>query len=62
MAPLKFRKKPVVIEAVQFDGGNSEEIRAFTLGRFDLVDPEDRTDDPECVAQVLDDLHSTWVG
>jgi len=28
----KYRKKPVVIEALQFDGTNSEEIELFTNG------------------------------
>lgn len=27
---MKYRKKPVVIEAVQYDGHNKDEIRAFT--------------------------------
>ena len=27
---MKFRKKPVVIHAIQFDGNNSEEIEEFT--------------------------------
>ena len=26
---MKYRKKPVVIEAIQFDGYNSEEIKTF---------------------------------
>lgn len=29
----KFRKKPVIIEAVQFVGNNALEIHAFTLGQ-----------------------------
>lgn len=29
----KFRKKPVVIEAVQYDGGNALEIELFTNGQ-----------------------------
>ena len=28
----KFRKKPVIIEAVQFDGTNAKEIEEFTNG------------------------------
>lgn len=30
----KFRKKPVVIEAIQFDGSNHEEIIAFCKGNI----------------------------
>lgn len=29
----KYRKKPVVIEAVQFTGNNADEIAAFTKGK-----------------------------
>lgn len=59
----KYRKKPVVVEAVLFDGFNEAEIQAFTgPDKFAMVDVEDRYDDPECVGQVFDILHSTWVG
>ena len=59
----KFRTKPFEIEAIQFTGDNEAEIQALTgTDKFNLVDPEDRTDDPDVVAQVLDILHSTWVG
>lgn len=58
----KYRKKPVVIEAVQFAGDNARDLRNFTEGRFNTVDVEDRGDDPEIVAEVFDVLHSTWVG
>lgn len=58
----RFRKKPVVIEAVLFDGANHAEVSAFTEGNFCAVDPEDRGDDPEVTANVFDILHSTWVG
>lgn len=59
----KFRKKPVVVEAVQFDGLNEAEVQAFAgSDNFYMVDVEDRYDDPECVGTVYDKLHSTWVG
>lgn len=58
----KFRKKPVVVEAVRFDGENEAEIQAFTgPDKFYMVDLEDRYD-PECVGSVFNILHSTWVG
>jgi hypothetical protein len=57
-----FRKKPVEIQAIQFDGTNDDEIRAFAPSMFELIDEQDRSDDPEIVAQVWDRLHSTWVG
>lgn len=61
-APTKFRKKPVEIEAMQFDGGNWIAVEAFASGRFHEVLPEDRLDDPDITAEVWDALHSTWVG
>jgi hypothetical protein len=35
---LKFRKKPVVIEAVQWTGTNANDILAFTLGQASVRD------------------------
>lgn len=61
-AVRRFRKRPVEIEAVRFDGTNHNAISAFTDGWFWPVDPCDRGDDPDIVAQVYDKLHSTWVG
>lgn len=59
----KFRTKPFEIEAVQFDGENEAEVADFAgPENFHAVDPEDRTDDPDCIATVFDKLHSTWVG
>ena len=58
----RYRKIPVEIEAVRFDGTNVGEMLAFTDGRFMAVDVEDRGDDPEIVAAVFDVLHSTWIG
>lgn len=59
----KFRKKPVVVRAVRFDGTNEAEVQDLTGPQnFCMVDLEDRYDDPECVGSVYDKLHSTWVG
>lgn len=57
-----FRKLPIVVTAVEWTGDNADEVRAFAPGKFATVDPEDRTDDPDITAEILDDLHSTWVG
>lgn len=35
MAPTKYRKKPVVIEAIIFDGANAQECAEFTGERQD---------------------------
>lgn len=58
----KYRKKPVVIEAIQFTGSNHDEISEFAPGYFNEVHPDDRSDDPEVTAEIFDNLHSTWVG
>lgn len=58
----RFRKLPIVITAVRWTGDNADEVRAFASHKFDVVYPEDRTDDPDITAEILDDLHSTWVG
>lgn len=57
-----FRKRPVNIQAIRFTGDNVAELEGFTGGLFATVDPEDRNDDPEIVAEVFDVLHKTWVG
>ena len=59
-----YRKKPVVIEAVRWTGGNVDEIHELTgRGHFDVLGDQDRAncDDPEATATVFDKLHSTWV-
>ena len=59
---MRYRKKPVEVEAVQYTGGNAIELIIFTNNQFGYVVPEDRGDDPEVIAEVYDKLHSTWVG
>lgn len=64
MTTVQFRKKPVVIEAVQWTGDNEDELYAFTGAQnFAVIHPDDRpnSDDPEATASVFDVLHSTWV-
>lgn len=56
----RFRKKPVVVDAVQWTGDNEGELDAFCSTEFDVLGaPVD--DDPEATAQVFDRLHSTWI-
>lgn len=65
----RYRTKPVEITARQYDGDwqsmqdwcrdmDPGQSRAF----FFPVEEEDRTEDPDIVAEVWDELHSTWVG
>lgn len=69
--PKTFRKKPVVIEAVQFTGENVEEIQSFTVDSeleppiFRVVVEFQRAGYPTeegVTAAVYDKLHLTWVG
>lgn len=58
-----YRKKPIEVQAVQFDGENWTQVWTLAGSKsFGPVDPEDRGEDPEIVAEVFDKLHSTWVG
>jgi len=56
-----YRKKPVVITAVRWTGDNAEELRHFTGGRFETINPLDLDEGSEMTAQVFDVLHNTWV-
>lgn len=58
---MRFRKKPVIIDAIQWTGDNTAELIVFTGNQFEPIDTNETTDDPEATARVLDSLHSTWV-
>lgn len=62
----KYQKKPVVVEAIQYTGDNLEEVQEFATVEkpsfFQEIAEEDRSDDPEQIAEVWDKLHGTWVG
>lgn len=61
---MKYRKKPVTVEAVQWTGDNVGEIHELTgRERFYALDDEDRAncDDPEATATVFDATHGTWL-
>lgn len=64
--PQRFRKRPVEVEAVQWDGTNDAEIRAWGAD-FWPIEPEDRTDDPDHTGQLATYSHyvsvpdSTWI-
>lgn len=59
----RYRKIPVVVDAIRWTGDNEGEVTAFTNRRFRAMDAEDRAncDDPDATAEVFDRLHSTWV-
>ena len=62
MPVQRFRTKIVEIDAMQFDGENYAELQEWTDDKFFHVVKDDRRDDPECIAEVFDVLHSTWIG
>ncbi|MFC4006612.1 hypothetical protein ACFOY2_05225 [Nonomuraea purpurea] len=57
----RYRKKPVEVAAVQWTGSNEDELKKFAGHLFEVVDPEDRGDDPDQTAAIRDTLHNTWV-
>ena len=60
--PARWRKRPVVVEAIQWTGANLAEVLEFCGGGyFGVVAPEDRAEDPDMTAEVYDKLHGTWV-
>jgi hypothetical protein len=65
-AVQRYRKKPVVIEALQWTGSNPEQMTAFAGDNFRALAPHERTpdplDDPDRTAEVYDELHLTWIG
>lgn len=71
---MRFRTKPFEIEAVLFTGENFGEVREFcgkrpagyvkslSLEIFNPIGVFILMDDPEILASVYDELHSTHVG
>lgn len=61
MTSSLYRKKPVVISAIQWTGGNVAELIGYCGNKFMTVDEADRGDDPKQTAAIFDDLHNTWI-
>lgn len=60
---MKVRKRPIVIDAVQFVDNNYNEVRELTGEKyFRPVFDGEFEQEAEIVAAVWDKLHSTWVG
>ena len=59
----KFRNKPVLVDAMRWNGENADDLESFAGRYFDVLDDPSRlySDDPEATAQIFDVLHSTWV-
>lgn len=52
---MRFRKRPVEIEARQWTGNNLDELTTFTYGYFE---PEE---DGDYTGRVYDHLHDSWI-
>lgn len=62
MPIVKYRKKPVVVEAITWNGKNAVEIQAWTNGLFRTVMLINVPKKGDITAEVWDRLHSTWMG
>ena len=59
----KFRKKPVVIEAVRFTKDNWKEIESFTNNQADFTNPEISFDGKStCIIPTLEGQHIATEG
>lgn len=61
MVPKKYRSVPTVIEAVQYTGDNIKQLEDWSGNKVSFIEPEDRSDDPDCDLQVFDETHNTWI-
>lgn len=60
--PQKYRKKPVEIEAMRWDGDNAEDIQVWMGLGFHPVAPADRAKNPESTAELFVNANSRWLG
>lgn len=59
---MRFRKKPVVIEAVQWTGKNLDEIRSFSGVKASIYGPGPGTDDDILLIDTLEGQTQASVG
>ncbi|AYR03251.1 hypothetical protein SEA_OCTOBIEN14_114 [Gordonia phage Octobien14] len=60
---MRYRKKPVEIDAQQWLGFTFLLMKCFTGDdKFRAPTKQEALDDPEVTAYVYDELHHTWVG
>jgi len=56
--PTRFRRRPTEVTALQWTGDNTEEMKQFTDGKFNVIlGPEL----PQPNGEVYDHLHDTWI-
>ncbi|MFJ3037750.1 hypothetical protein [Streptomyces tendae] len=62
--PVRYRKKPIEVDTVQWTGDNEAEVQKFAGGaRYFLADVKANpaSDEPQATAVVYDRLHATWI-
>ena len=60
---MKYRKKPVVIDAIQFTQDNFSEVKEFTNGlAHSFVIPDNSTMVAECIIPTLEGDHTATEG
>ncbi|MFR9767069.1 hypothetical protein [Nocardia sp. SC052] len=62
MSARRYRKRPIVVEAMQWTGYNAAQLRDWTVGAFHAVDPEDRTEDSDPTGDLLIAANNAHVG
>jgi len=58
--PRKYRKRPMVIDAIQWTGDNDEDVEAF-VGVTDVQFNRSTRQGDKPTGDVYDFLHRTWV-
>lgn len=60
MPVTRYRALPTEAEAIQWTGENTAAVTAFAAERFAETAPEDRTNDPDSTAALLESDHDSW--
>ncbi|MDX3039387.1 hypothetical protein PV383_19715 [Streptomyces caniscabiei] len=61
MSVVRYRKRPTVVDTIQWTGINVDDLIDFTGGNFLLPDRCEQIFSPEFTAKVWDAIHDTWV-
>lgn len=60
MDTTRYRRRPAEVDAIQWTGDNATQLTAFAGTRFAETAPEDRTDNPDATAALLETEHESW--
>ncbi|MGW3545883.1 hypothetical protein ACWDNI_35820 [Nocardia niigatensis] len=56
----RYRKRPIVIEAMQWTGDNADALRSWSDGAFDVLDPEDAIENPDATGTLFIAANGVW--